>query len=68
MDNNVSRIKSDRPIGSKDVAPRKRRGMNQESTLLNLEKTTLKEETTPKKLKPMKISLIPRILKFHKLL
>ena len=33
-DNNAPRLKRDRPLGSKDVAPRKKRGRNQDSILL----------------------------------
>ena len=47
MDNNVSRIKNDRPIGSKDVAPRKKMRRNQESILLDSKQISFKEKTTP---------------------
>ena len=36
-DNNVTRLKRDRPIESRDVAPRKKKGRNQGSILLHSE-------------------------------
>ena len=45
MDDNVSRQKRGRPIGSKDAAPRKKRGRNQEPSLLQSEQSALREET-----------------------
>ena len=47
MDDNVSRQKRGRPIGSKDVTPRKKRERNQELSLLQSEQSALREETTP---------------------
>ena len=58
MDNNVSCQKCGRPIGSKDVAPYKKRGRNHKSSLLNSEQPALREETNP-----MKRSSILGILK-----
>ena len=46
MDNNVSHLKRDKPIRSKNPTPLKMKGRNQEFTLLNLEQTTPREETT----------------------
>ena len=40
--------KRGRPIGSKDVALRKKRGRNQEPSFLQSEQPTPREETTPK--------------------
>ena len=54
MDNNVPCLKHGTPIGLKDVTPHKRKGRNKGSTLLNLKHTTSKEETTQKRLKPIK--------------
>ncbi|XWS73451.1 hypothetical protein CRYUN_Cryun02cG0130100 [Craigia yunnanensis] len=47
MDDNVPRQKCNRPIGSKDAAPRKKRGRNQESLLLQSEQSAPREEITP---------------------
>ena len=47
MDDNVPCQKCDRPLGSKDVTPRKKMRKNQESSLLQSKQPTSKEETTP---------------------
>ena len=47
MDYNVPRQKRDRPIRSKDAAPRKKKGRNQEPSLLQSKQPVLREETTP---------------------
>ena len=47
MDDDVLRQKRGRPIGSKDAAPRKKRGRNQEPSLLQSEQSAPKEKTTP---------------------
>ena len=48
-DNNAPRLKRGRPLGSRDVAPRKKRGRNQDSMLLLSEQFT--NETIPKEVK-----------------
>ena len=48
-DNNAPRLKCGRPLESKDVAPRKKRGRNQDSMLLPLEQ--FMNETTPEEVK-----------------
>ena len=63
MANNVPHLKRDRPIGSKDTTTYKMRERNQESILLYSEQIAPREETTPKRLKPMKRSFILGILK-----
>ena len=63
IDDDVPRQKRGRPIRSKDAAPRKKRGRNQEPSLLQSEQSALRKETTLKWLKPMKRSMIPRIQK-----
>ena len=50
-DNNAPRLKYGRPLGSKDVAPRKKRGRNQDSMLLPSEQFT--NETIPEEVKIM---------------
>ena len=47
MDDNVPRQKCGRLIGSKDAAPRKKRGRNQELSLLQSEQPASREKTTP---------------------
>ena len=47
MDDNVPCKKHGRPIGSKDVVSRKKRGRIQEPSLLQSEQSTLREEITP---------------------
>ena len=47
MDDNVPNQKRGRPIGSKDIASRKKRGRNQEPSLLQSEQSAHREETTP---------------------
>ena len=51
MDDNVPRQKRGRPIGSKDAVSRKKRGRNQEPSLLQSEQSALREETTPEVVK-----------------
>ena len=46
MDDNIPRQKHGRPIGSKNTVPRKKRGRNQELSLLQSEQPTPREETT----------------------
>ena len=50
-DNNAPRLKRGRPVGSRDVAPRKKRGRNQDSMFLPSEQFT--NETTPEEVKIM---------------
>ena len=50
-DNNAPRLKCGRPLGSKDVVSRKKRGRNQDSMLLLSEQFT--NETTPEDVKIM---------------
>ena len=47
MNDNVSRQKRGRPIRSKDAAPRKKRGRNQEPSFLQSEQSAPRKETTP---------------------
>ena len=51
MDENVPRQKRGRPIGSKNATPRKKRGRNQEPSLLQSEQSAPREETTPEVVK-----------------
>ena len=51
MDDNVSRQKRGRPIGSKDATPRKKKGRNQEPSLLQSEQSAPRKETTPEMVK-----------------
>ena len=50
-DNNAPRLKRGRPLGSRDVALRKKRGRNQDSMLLSSKQFT--NETTPEEVKIM---------------
>ena len=47
MDDNVPRQKCGIPMGSKNAVPRKKRGKNQEPSLLQSEQSALRKEITP---------------------
>ena len=63
MDDDVPRQKRGKPIGSKDAAPYKKRGRNQEPSLLQSEQSTFKEETTLKMVETHEKMNDPRIQK-----
>ena len=64
MNNNVTRLKCGRVIGSKDTTPQKKREEQSGIYYLDSKQASPKEKTIPKEVKPMKRLSIPRILKF----